>query len=144
MVVAPDPERIKARSRIAANIFPRAGKIVYRVTTDGEFRKCVDQFFGALSDMGSVGDLLSDMDEGESGDVGSGDDVPPPPTTSWYAWSTRSLSKPTSRARPTSISSRGPARTRCRSVSARTVRCRIHRGPRVVPECAGDAPEDHV
>jgi len=73
VVVAPDPERIKA-SRIAANIFPK-GKIVYRVTTDGEFRKCVDQFFGALSDMGSVGDLLSDMDEGESGDVGSGDDV---------------------------------------------------------------------
>ncbi len=73
VVVAPDPERIKA-SRIAANIFPK-GKIVYRVTTDGEFRKCIDQFYGALADMGTVGDLLSDMDEGEPGDIGSGDDV---------------------------------------------------------------------
>lgn len=71
VVISPDPERIKA-SRVAANIFPKS-KIVYRVTTEGEFRKCVDQFFGALSDMGSVGDLLSDLDEGEPGEIASDD-----------------------------------------------------------------------
>lgn len=69
VVVAPDPERIKA-SRIVNNIFPK-GKIVYRVTTDAEFKKAVDQFYGALSDMGTMGDLLSDLDEGEPGESGS-------------------------------------------------------------------------
>ncbi|MDQ5879115.1 MAG: hypothetical protein QG638_1850 [Pseudomonadota bacterium] len=69
VVVAPDPERIKA-SRIVNNIFPK-GKIVYRVTTDGEFQKMIDQFYGALSDMGSMSDLLSDLDEGEPGEIGS-------------------------------------------------------------------------
>ena len=69
VVVAPDPERIKA-SRIVNNIFPK-GKIVYRVTTDAEFQKAVDQFYGALSDMGTMGDLLSDLDEGEPGESGS-------------------------------------------------------------------------
>ena len=69
VVISTDPERIKA-SRIATNIFPKS-RIVYRVTSEGEFRKCIDQFFGALSDMGSVGELLSDMDEGEAGDMAS-------------------------------------------------------------------------
>ena len=69
VVVAPDPERIKA-SRIVNNIFPK-GKIVYRVCTDGEFRKTIDQFYGALSDMGTMGDLLSDLDEGEPGESGA-------------------------------------------------------------------------
>jgi len=73
VVVAPDPERIKT-SRVVANIFPKA-KIVYRVSTDGEFRKCIDQFYGALSDMGSVGELLSDLDEGEGGEAGGSDEV---------------------------------------------------------------------
>ena len=71
VVVAPDPERIKA-SRIVNNIFPK-GRIVYRVSTEGEFQKTVDQFYGALSDMGTVGDLLSDLDEGEPGEIASDD-----------------------------------------------------------------------
>ncbi len=71
VVVAPDPERIRA-SRIAAHIFPK-GRIVYRVTTEAEFRNVIDQFYGALADMGSVGDLLSDLDEGETGEAGSDD-----------------------------------------------------------------------
>jgi type II secretory ATPase GspE/PulE/Tfp pilus assembly ATPase PilB-like protein len=37
------------------------------VTTLREFAATVDQFFGAISDMGSVNDLLSDMGESESG-----------------------------------------------------------------------------
>ncbi|MCP5269151.1 MAG: GspE/PulE family protein [Zoogloeaceae bacterium] len=67
VVVSPDPERIKA-SRIVNNIFPK-GRIVYRVMSDLDFRKTVDQFYGELSDMGSVGELLSDLDEGESLEV---------------------------------------------------------------------------
>ena len=69
VVISLDPERIKG-SRIVDNIFPK-GKIVYRVTTNAEFRQAIDQFYGALSDMGSVGDLLSGLDEGESGETGS-------------------------------------------------------------------------
>jgi type II secretory ATPase GspE/PulE/Tfp pilus assembly ATPase PilB-like protein len=65
VVMSPDPERLRS-SRIVNNIFPKA-KIVYRVTTLREFAATVDQFFGAISDMGSVDDLLSDMGESESG-----------------------------------------------------------------------------
>ncbi|MFZ4536788.1 ATPase, T2SS/T4P/T4SS family [Propionivibrio sp.] len=68
VVISMDPERIKG-SRIVNNIFPKS-KIAYRVTTNAEFRKTIDQFFGALSDMGTVGDLLSGLDEGESGESG--------------------------------------------------------------------------
>jgi type II secretory ATPase GspE/PulE/Tfp pilus assembly ATPase PilB-like protein len=66
VVISMDPERIKG-SRIVNNIFPK-GKIAYRVTTNAEFRLAIDQFYGALSDMGSVGDLLTGLDEGESGE----------------------------------------------------------------------------
>jgi type II secretory ATPase GspE/PulE/Tfp pilus assembly ATPase PilB-like protein len=70
VVISMDPERIKG-SRIVNNIFPK-GKIAYRVTTNAEFRLAVDQFYGALSDMGSVGDMLTGLDEGESGESGGG------------------------------------------------------------------------
>ena len=72
VVVSIDPERIKG-SRIVDNIFPKA-KIAYRVMTNAEYRQTVDQFFGALSDMDSVGDLLSGLDEGEPGESGSSTD----------------------------------------------------------------------
>jgi type II secretory ATPase GspE/PulE/Tfp pilus assembly ATPase PilB-like protein len=62
VVVCLDPERIRS-SRIAANVFPRA-KIVYRVTTQKEFKETVNQFYGAESlDTGDIGDILSGMDE---------------------------------------------------------------------------------
>jgi len=70
VVISMDPERIKG-SRIVNNIFPK-GKIAYRVTTNAEFRLAIDQFYGALSDMGSVGDMLSGLDEGEYGESGGG------------------------------------------------------------------------
>ena len=70
VVISMDPERIKG-SRIVNNIFPK-GKIAYRVTTHAEFRQAIDQFYGALSDLGSVGDMLSGLDEGESGESGGG------------------------------------------------------------------------
>ena len=72
IVISMDPERIKG-SRIVNNIFPKS-KIVYRVTTNAEFKLGVDQFYGALSDMGSVGDMLSGLDDGESLESGGSAD----------------------------------------------------------------------
>ena len=69
VVISMDPERIKS-SRVVNNIFPKS-KIVYRVTTNREFAQTIDQYFGALSDIASVGDMLSDMGDEESGDPGS-------------------------------------------------------------------------
>ena len=68
-VLTMDPERIRG-SRVVNNIFPKS-KIVYRVTTCAEFVKAIDQFYGALSDMGSVGEMLSGLDDGESGGEGA-------------------------------------------------------------------------
>ncbi|HEX9182649.1 MAG TPA: GspE/PulE family protein [Burkholderiales bacterium] len=62
VVLCLDPERIRS-SRIASNVFPKA-KIVYRVTTQKEFKETVNQFYGAESfDTGDIGDILSGMDE---------------------------------------------------------------------------------
>jgi type II secretory ATPase GspE/PulE/Tfp pilus assembly ATPase PilB-like protein len=72
-VVSPDPERVRS-SRVVNNIFPKS-KIVYRVSTAKEFAATVDQFFGALSDMGSVDDLLSGMGESEEGGESVSDDI---------------------------------------------------------------------
>lgn len=73
VVVSPDPERLRS-SRMVNNIFPKSN-IVYRVTTQREFAATVDQYFGAISDMGSVDELLSGMGEndetGESVDEAS-------------------------------------------------------------------------
>ena len=69
IVVSIDPERTRS-SRIANNIFPKA-RIVYRVTTTAEFVQTIDQFFGALSDMGTVGDMLSSLDSNDDGESGS-------------------------------------------------------------------------
>ncbi len=68
VVMCPDPERLRM-SRVVSNIFPKS-RIVYRVTTVQEFKATVAQFFGALSDMGSVNELLSGLDgDEESSDV---------------------------------------------------------------------------
>jgi len=73
VVMCLDPERIRS-SRIASNVFPRA-RIVYKVTTQREFRDTVNQFYGAeTADSGNIDDLLSGMeDEGESGEAGADD-----------------------------------------------------------------------
>jgi len=72
VVIAPDPERVKT-SRVVNNVFPK-GKIVYRVTTAIEFNQTVDQFFGALSDMDSMDDLLLGMGDDEADAGASGAD----------------------------------------------------------------------
>jgi type II secretory ATPase GspE/PulE/Tfp pilus assembly ATPase PilB-like protein len=63
LVLATDPEQV-ANTRIVNQIFPRS-KIVYRVTTNLEFEQTVDQFYGAASDTGTVGELLSGLDDGD-------------------------------------------------------------------------------
>lgn len=71
VVMAPDPERLRS-SRMVNNIFPKS-QIVYRVSTQREFAATVDQYFGALADMGSVDDLLSGMGDSEEGGEASDD-----------------------------------------------------------------------
>src|SRR5678810_183188 len=67
VVLCLDPERIRS-SRIAANVFPKA-RIVYRVTTQKDFKETVNQFYGQESpgmDTTNVDDLLAGL-EGEDG-----------------------------------------------------------------------------
>src|SRR3954469_18208820 len=62
VVVCLDPERIRS-SRIAANVFPKA-RLVYRVTTQKEFKETLNAFYGqeaGLGDTGSVEDMLSGL-----------------------------------------------------------------------------------
>ena len=73
IVMSPDPERLR-NSHVVNHIFPKS-KILYKVTSLREFSQTVDQFFGALSDMGSVDDLLSGLDEADDSVEGGGDEV---------------------------------------------------------------------
>ncbi|WP_373988305.1 ATPase, T2SS/T4P/T4SS family [Duganella sp. BuS-21] len=72
LVAALDPERV-AHSHIVEQIFPRA-KALLRVTSQREFRQMVELYYGH-GDSGSVGDLLSGMDDvyDEDGESGSGE-----------------------------------------------------------------------
>ena len=75
IVLCLDPERIRS-SRIASNVFPKA-KLVYRVTTQKEFKETCDQFYGVEVDNGgNIDDLLSrlDSDDGEAVE-GANDEV---------------------------------------------------------------------
>src|SRR5204863_4048595 len=76
VVLCLDPERIRT-SRIASNVFPKA-RIVFRVTTQKDFKDTVNHFYGAEAvDTGDIGDILSGMDEetGETNDAGANDEV---------------------------------------------------------------------
>jgi type II secretory ATPase GspE/PulE/Tfp pilus assembly ATPase PilB-like protein len=73
VILTTDPERISA-SRVVNNVFPKR-RLVYRVCTRREFRKTVDLFYGE-GDLGSIGDLLSNLDEDSAEDYGlSADDI---------------------------------------------------------------------
>ena len=75
IVLCLDPERIRS-SRIASNVFPKS-RIVYKVTTQKEFKDTVNQFYGAESvDTGDIGEMLSGLsDDGEGVDAGATDEV---------------------------------------------------------------------
>jgi len=69
VVLCLDPERIRS-SRIAANVFPKA-RILYKVTTQKDFKDTVNQFYGPESgaaDLGNVQDLLGAMAD-DAGDL---------------------------------------------------------------------------
>ncbi len=71
VVLCLDPERVR-NSRIASNVFPKA-RIVYKVTTQKEFKDTLNQFYGQETvDSGDIDDLLSGMEdeviEGEGAD----------------------------------------------------------------------------
>jgi len=76
VVMCLDPERVKS-SRIVNNVFPRAMKIAYRVTTRSEFKQTLASFFGEVADTSSIDDLLSGMGDDEAVDSlgNSTDDV---------------------------------------------------------------------
>ncbi|HJV86353.1 MAG TPA: ATPase, T2SS/T4P/T4SS family [Noviherbaspirillum sp.] len=63
VILAIDPEQVR-NAKIINSIFPKA-KLAYRVTTNAEFRQTIDQFYGAESELGSVGELLSGMEDGD-------------------------------------------------------------------------------
>ncbi|KIF80519.1 GspE/PulE family protein [Noviherbaspirillum autotrophicum] len=73
VVLATDPEQVRS-ARVIGDVFPKK-KLSYRVTTNAEFRQTIDQFYGAEADMGSVGDLLSGLEEGdeEGGELSESD-----------------------------------------------------------------------
>src|SRR5437762_970364 len=80
VVVCLDPERIRS-SRIAANVFPKA-RIIYRVTTQKDWKETVNQLYGqegaSGADLGNVEDLLSGMsDDGTetASDPGAADEA---------------------------------------------------------------------
>jgi type II secretory ATPase GspE/PulE/Tfp pilus assembly ATPase PilB-like protein len=63
VVMCLDPERIRS-SRIAANVFPKA-RLVYKVTTQREFRDTLNHFYGADAggNLGNIDELLSDLSD---------------------------------------------------------------------------------
>jgi len=69
VVLCLDPERIRS-SRIASNVFPKA-RLVYKVTTQKEFKDTVNQFYGqeTAMDMGNIDDMLSGMEDESSGEA---------------------------------------------------------------------------
>jgi len=78
VVLCLDPERIRS-SRIASNVFPKA-RLVYRVTTQRDFKETLNLLYGAEAmptDNTSVDDLLLDMEgEEDTGAIeGANDEV---------------------------------------------------------------------
>ncbi len=75
IILTPDPESV-ASSRVVNNVFPKH-KPSYRVCTLREFKKTIDLFFGGgggTEDSTSIGDLLSNLDDGhEESDEGADD-----------------------------------------------------------------------
>src|SRR5262245_27815593 len=71
VVLCLDPERIKS-SRIASNVFPKA-RLLYKVTTQKDFKDTVNHFYGAeAADTGDIGDMLSGMEDGSEGEAMEG------------------------------------------------------------------------
>src|SRR6267378_4015393 len=63
VVLCLDPERIRS-SRIASNVFPKS-RLLYKVTTQKEFRETINQFYGqeTAMDTGNIDELLSGLED---------------------------------------------------------------------------------
>jgi type II secretory ATPase GspE/PulE/Tfp pilus assembly ATPase PilB-like protein len=74
-VLCLDPERVRS-SRIASNVFPKS-RLIYKVTTQKDFRETVSQYYGQEAvDTGDIGDLLSTLgDDDVEGMEGAADEV---------------------------------------------------------------------
>jgi type II secretory ATPase GspE/PulE/Tfp pilus assembly ATPase PilB-like protein len=72
VVMCLDPERIRS-ARIAANVFPKA-RIVYKVTTQKEFRDTLSHFYGGDggASLGNIEDMLSGLSDDGSADAAEG------------------------------------------------------------------------
>src|SRR5882762_8745319 len=78
VVLCLDPERIRS-SRIASNVFTKA-RIIYRVTTQKDWKDTLNQLYGlesAAADLGNVEDLLGAMGDDSvlEAEAGSSDEV---------------------------------------------------------------------
>jgi type II secretory ATPase GspE/PulE/Tfp pilus assembly ATPase PilB-like protein len=72
-VLCLDPERIRS-SRIASNVFPKA-RLIYKVTTQKEFKDTVAQFYGAEAlDTGNIDEMLSGLEDDTEGAIEGGTD----------------------------------------------------------------------
>ncbi|MBS0315531.1 MAG: Flp pilus assembly complex ATPase component TadA [Proteobacteria bacterium] len=61
VVMCLDPEAVRA-SRVVPQVFPRARKLAWRVTTQAEFDETLAQLFGAAADTGgTIDELLADL-----------------------------------------------------------------------------------
>jgi type II secretory ATPase GspE/PulE/Tfp pilus assembly ATPase PilB-like protein len=60
VVMCLDPEAVR-NSRVVPQIFPRAGKFAWRVTTQAEFLQTLDQLWGAADAGASVEEMLADL-----------------------------------------------------------------------------------
>ena len=60
VIMCVDPEATRG-ARVVPQVFPRIHKFAYRVTTQTEFEKTLEQLFGAQVDSTSIDQLLADM-----------------------------------------------------------------------------------
>ncbi|RYF62567.1 MAG: GspE/PulE family protein, partial [Comamonadaceae bacterium] len=72
VVMCTDPEAVR-NSRIVPQIFPRAARFAFRVTTHTEFEETVAQLWGAIDAGASVEDMLADLSGAPLDDDGEGD-----------------------------------------------------------------------
>jgi type II secretory ATPase GspE/PulE/Tfp pilus assembly ATPase PilB-like protein len=70
ILLTPDPEKVR-QARTVGNVFPKHSKVLYRVTTNEEFIKTINQFYGEPEDDSSIGDMLDGLDEDEEEGGGS-------------------------------------------------------------------------
>jgi type II secretory ATPase GspE/PulE/Tfp pilus assembly ATPase PilB-like protein len=71
VVMCLDPEQVR-NSRIVPQVFPRVGKLAWRVTTQTDFNQTLNQLWGSQESEQSVEDLLADL--GSPLDDESGED----------------------------------------------------------------------